>query len=148
MKSDLENAIALAVKAHEGQRDKAGMPYVLHPLRIMLKMDSETAMIVAALHDVIEDSEVALSHLSEIGFSEEIVQAVDCVTRRENESYENFVERAQTNPIAKKVKIADLEDNMDLRRLGAITDRDVERLRKYHEIWCRLSGFLNTETKS
>ena len=140
MKADLEKAIELAVKAHKGQLDKAGMPYVLHPLRMMLKMECETEMIAAVLHDVVEDSEVTLSDLTDMGFSEEITRAVDCLTKTKDEGYEEFIERTQANPVSRKVKIADIEDNMDIRRLGSLTERDVERLKKYQEMWRRLKG--------
>jgi (p)ppGpp synthase/HD superfamily hydrolase len=145
MKAGLEKAIALAVKAHEGQRDKAGMPYVLHPLRMMLKMDCEADMIVAVLHDVVEDSEVTLDDLTDLGFSEDITEAVDCLTKRLDESYEDFIERALANPVATKVKIADIEDNMDVRRLGPLTVRDVERLKRYQKMWLRLKGCNDNE---
>jgi (p)ppGpp synthase/HD superfamily hydrolase len=138
MKADLEKAIALAVKAHQGQRDKAGMPYVLHPLRMMLKMGCETEMIVAVLHDVVEDSEVTLDDLSDLGFAEEIIRSVDCLTKRQDESYGEFIERALADAVARKVKIADIEDNMDIRRLGPLTVKDVERLKRYQEMWGRL----------
>jgi (p)ppGpp synthase/HD superfamily hydrolase len=141
--ANLEKAIALAAKAHEGQRDKAGMPYILHPLRLMLKMDSETEMIAAALHDVIEDSETTAGDLADMGFSDEVLKAVDCLTRRENESYDDFIERAKANPISRKVKIADLEDNMDIKRLDSLTEKDAQRLEKYHRIWRKLTGAVS-----
>ncbi|MGO9118283.1 MAG: GTP pyrophosphokinase [Desulfomonilaceae bacterium] len=135
---DLEGAIALAAKSHKGQRDKSGMPYILHPLRVMLKMSTETEMIVAVLHDVVEDSSLSLHDLATMGVSEEILQAIDCLTWRKDESYDEFIERAQANPLSRKVKIADLEDNMDLKRLDSLTEKDVERLKKYHRVWLRL----------
>ena len=138
---DLEGAIALAAKSHKGQRDKSGMPYILHPLRVMLKMSTETEMIVAVLHDVVEDSSLNLHDLASVGFSEEILQAIDCLTWRKDESYDEFIGRAQANPLSRKVKIADLEDNMDLKRLGSLTEKDVERLKKYHRIWLRLTEY-------
>ena len=109
----LEDAVSIAAQAHCGQKDKAGSPYLLHPLRMMMQMKSETAMIVAVLHDVVEDSDWTLEQLRERGFSEEVLTAIDCVTNRTGENYEQFIERAQTNPIAREVKIDDLEDNMN-----------------------------------
>lgn len=140
MKENLETAIALAVKAHQGQRDKAGNPYVLHPLRLMFKMSSEIEMIVAVLHDVVEDSDTTMSDLRAMGFSDEVLEAVDCLTQRNTESYDAFIERSKANPISKKVKSADLEDNMDIKRLDRITEQSVERLRKYHRAWVDLTG--------
>lgn len=129
--STLEEAIALAVRVHQGQKDKAGAPYILHPLRVMLAMDSEEAMMVAVLHDVVEDTPITLEDLRAMNFPETVVAAVDILTRRPEESYEAFIERVKVNPLARKVKLADLEDNMDLRRLQHVTDRDKQRWERY-----------------
>lgn len=140
----LEDAIAIAALAHKGQVDKAYSPYILHPLRMMMQMKSETAMIVAILHDVVEDGkDWSLGQLRENGFSEEVIAAVDCVTNRNGESYEDFIKRVQTNPIACEVKIADLEDNMNIRRIKNLKPKDLERLEKYHKSWCLLTKVNN-----
>jgi (p)ppGpp synthase/HD superfamily hydrolase len=131
----LEKAIGIAVEAHRGQVDKAGAPYILHPLRMMTKMSTENEMIVAILHDVVEDTPWTLDRLRQEGFPEVVITALDCVTRRPNETYEEFVTRAAANPMAKKVKRADLEDNMDLRRIEEITPKDLERIERYHRAW-------------
>lgn len=131
----LEDAISIAAQAHRGQRDKAGAVYLLHPLRLMLRMDSEAAMMAAVLHDVVEDSDWTLEGLRERGFSEEVIEAVACLTHRDGESYEEFVERLKTNPLARRVKIADLEDNMNVLRIGQLGPKDLERLEKYHRAW-------------
>jgi len=136
----LQDAIALAVEAHKDQRDQSGQPYILHPLRVMFSCDTEIERIVAVLHDVVEDTPHTFDDLRKRGYSEEVIAALDCVTKREGESYEQFVERAAANPIARQVKLADLKDNMDIRRLSAIQDRDIERLRKYLKAWKRLTG--------
>ena len=136
--STLARAIALAAQAHVEQREKSGAPYILHPIRLMLRMDSEPEMIVAVLHDVVEDTPWTLDQLRAEGFSEEVLAAVDCVTRRATETYAEFVERARHNPVARKVKLADLEDNMDVRRLPEVTDHALERLKKYHQAWLSL----------
>ena len=133
--STLARAIAIAAQAHQEQREKSGAPYIMHPIRLMLRMNTETEMMVAILHDVVEDTPWTLEQLRQEGFSEEVVQAVDCVTRRSTETYSEFVDRARDNPVARKVKIADLEDNMDVRRLPDISDHSLERLKKYHEAW-------------
>lgn len=138
--STLEKAIAIAAQAHQGQKDKVGAPYILHPLRMMLKMDDEKEMIAAILHDVVEDTDWTLRDLAKEGFSEEVLEAVDRLTRRAEESYEEFIERIKPNPIARNVKLADLEDNMDIRRFGNMRDRDVERLKKYQAAWFDLTG--------
>lgn len=99
----LNDAIAIAALAHKGQSDKAGDPYILHPLRMMMRMVDEDARIVAVLHDVVEDSSNEDKWDSErlrmTGFSEAVIEAVDCVTKRNGESYEDFVDRAASNPI-------------------------------------------------
>jgi (p)ppGpp synthase/HD superfamily hydrolase len=134
----LGKAIAIAAQAHQGQYDKAGTPYILHPLRMMLRMSSETEMIAAILHDVVEDTEWTLDKLRQAGFAEEVVQAVECLTHRDHETYDEFIARVCTNVIASKVKLADLEDNMDMRRLRTLTEKDTERLHKYHRAWLAL----------
>ena len=136
----VEDAVSIAARAHRGQKDKAGAPYLLHPLRMMMRMDTEAAMMAAVLHDVVEDTEWTLERLREEGFSDEVLEAVDCLTHREGESYEEFVERVRTNPIARQVKIADLEDNMNVRRMNQLGPRDLERLEKYHRAWRVLTG--------
>jgi (p)ppGpp synthase/HD superfamily hydrolase len=96
----LEKAISIAVRAHRGQTDKAGAPYILHPLRLMMRMNSEAARIAAVLHDAVEDSggRVTLERLGDAGFSKDIVHAVDCLTRRHRERYDDFIARARANP--------------------------------------------------
>ena len=128
----LEKAISIAIEAHEGDVDKAGSPYILHPLRVMFQMETEEEMIAAVLHDVLEDTAISPDQLKETGFSERVLEALDSVTKRAGEAYEDFVKRAASDPIGKKIKLADLRDNMDLSRLERITDKDLERLKKYH----------------
>ena len=135
----LEEAIRLAVQAHQGQKDKAGAPYILHPLRVMLRMSSDVERMVAVLHDVLEDSWYTLPDLQRAGYPEQALEALDCLTRRENETYGEFIERVKTNPLARKVKIADLEDNMDLRRISDPQERDMGRLKKYRRAWSDLT---------
>lgn len=134
----LEKAIEIAVQAHKGQKDKSGQPYILHPLRLMMQMKTETEKIVAVLHDVIEDTSVTLRDLQGMGFSEEVIKAIDCLSRREGEVYADFIENISKNKIAKTVKIADLEDNMNVRRLQGLSDNDLGRLKRYLKSWRRL----------
>ena len=140
----LERAIEIAVLAHKGVRDKAGEPYILHPLRVMMRVNSQTEKVVAVLHDVIEDSRPPhrwdLEDLRREGFSEEVLTALDGVTRRADESYEEFVDRSARNPISHRVKIADLEDNMDVRRIHDLTEKDVARLKRYMSAWRSLTN--------
>jgi (p)ppGpp synthase/HD superfamily hydrolase len=135
----LERAILIAAQAHLGQRDKARAPYILHPLRLMMRMESEAAMIAAVLHDVVEDSDWTLERLRGEGFSEEVLQAVDCLTHRDGETYDEFIARVRVNKIASQVKIADLEDNMNVKRIGEMTPKDLARIEKYHRAWRALT---------
>jgi (p)ppGpp synthase/HD superfamily hydrolase len=136
----LEKAISISVEAHRGQKDKNGKPYILHPISVMGKVRTQTDKIVAVLHDVVEDTDWAFEDLKKEGFPAEILDALDCVTKREGEPYEDFVKRSAGNPIARRVKLADLEDNMDVRRMPAITEKDFERLKKYRHAWELLTG--------
>ncbi|HRC62970.1 MAG TPA: HD domain-containing protein, partial [Dehalococcoidia bacterium] len=129
--SDLDTALAIAVEAHRGQVDKAGQPYILHPLRVMARVSTPAERLVAVLHDVVEDSPTTLDDLRAAGFPEEVVRAVDFLTRREDETYEAFIERVTGDPLARRVKLADLEDNMTITRLNELDDRAVERLGRY-----------------
>lgn len=130
-KPNLEDAILLAVEAHRGQRSRGGEPLILHPLRVMARMETETERIVAVLHDVVEDTDQDLEDLRRSGYDEEVVEAVDHLTRRPGEPYEDFIHRAMGNPVAHRVKIADMEDNIDLVRNSGGPERDTERLAKY-----------------
>ena len=134
----LERAIAIAAKAHEGQLEKGGLPYVLHPLRLMMRMTSLEAKMAAVLHDVVEDTEWTLDMLAREGFPAEVLDAVDSLTHRSEEPYEDYVARAARHPIARQVKLADLEDNMNIMRLAELRDKDLERIRKYHRAWKQL----------
>jgi (p)ppGpp synthase/HD superfamily hydrolase len=137
---NLENAIALAAKAHSGQVDKAGAPYILHPLRMMLKLATPEERMAAVLHDVVEDCGVTLDDLRTGGFSEAVVAAVDALTKRDGESYEDFVARAARDAVGRRVKLADLEDNSDLSRIANPTPSDFERLEKYKRAIAFLQG--------
>jgi (p)ppGpp synthase/HD superfamily hydrolase len=130
--SDLERAIAIAVEAHGGQRDKSGAPYVLHPLRVMLSLPSNDERIVAVLHDVCEDCPGwTFERLRAEGFSERVLTALNSVTKRDGEAYEHFVRRAADNPVGRAVKLADMKDNCDLSRISSPTERDFARIEKY-----------------
>lgn len=127
----LERAIQIAVAAHAGQVDKAGAPYILHPLRMMMRGRTPEEQTVAVLHDVVEDSDWTLDRLRAEGFSEAVVTAIDHLTRRDDETYDAFVARAAKHPLARWVKLLDLEDNMDVRRLDTLTEKDQARLSRY-----------------
>ena len=137
--STLEDAISLAVEAHRGQRDKAGRPYILHPLRVMMRLETDEERTVAILHDVVEDTPWTLERLRERGYPAPVLSALDALTKREGETYEAFVERLRPDALARRVKLADLEDNMDVRRLPAVTEEDMRRLTRYVKAWRRLT---------
>ena len=131
-------ALEIARKAHAGQTDKAGMPYFLHSVRVADRCRSLEEKITALLHDTIEDTDVTPDFLLTEGFPTIIVDAVLSVTRRNDENYEDFINRCETNPIGREVKIHDLEDNMDITRLRVIDEADVIRLRKYLKAYRKL----------
>ncbi len=134
----LGKAIALAAQAHEEATDRQGAAFILHPIRVMLRVAGEEAQIVAILHDVVEKTAWTLDDLRERGFPESIVEAVDYLTHREDESYTEYVKRAGQHPIAREVKLADLEDHMVLTRIGELTEDDLSRMEKYHRHWLLL----------
>lgn len=145
--STLERAIAIAAAAHEGTVDKAGAPYILHPLRVMMRVGPLEAKIVAVLHDVVEDCKdkgYTFESLEKEGFGEAVMRGLRAVTKREDEEgkhsdpgfgdkYMRFVRRAAADPIGRLVKIADLEDNCDLSRIATPTDRDHARIERYRD---------------
>lgn len=138
----LNKAIVIAAKAHDGQIDKGGNPYILHPLRVMINCESESEKICAVLHDVIEDTNITFEDLKSRGFSDEIVTALDCLTKREGESYDNFISRVLSNELACRVKLADLIDNMDLTRIQNPSEEDEARIQKYKLAADRISDAL------
>ena len=130
----IEKALQIAARAHEGQKDKEGLPYILHPLRAMMRVEGEEAQIAAIFHDVIEDTSVTADDLRQAGFSETVVNAVLCLTHRKEEPYADYVVRCKGNAIARRVKLADLGDNSGLSRTILRPDRiepAIERVRKY-----------------
>lgn len=135
----VERALAQALNAHAGQRDKAGKPYILHPLRIMAKMDDPISQAAALLHDVLEDSETTTADLEADGFPAEVIEAVVALTRRPGESYVAFIERIRLNALARRIKLADIEDNLSVLRLPHLEQPDLCRIEKYHRAWHRLS---------
>jgi len=129
---DLERAIEIAVAAHKGAKDKGGNPYILHPLRLMLGMSEEAEKIVAVLHDVVEDSDWTFEALAEEGFAQEVIAALRSVTGTNRyEPYMDFVARAKADPIGRVVKAADITDNLDVTRIGELSEKDLARINKY-----------------
>lgn len=130
-----EKAMQIAIKVHSSQVDKGGKPYIGHPLRVEKLCDDEVCKIVALLHDTVEDGDITAEYLLMQGFPTHIVDAVLFVSRNKEEDYFDFIQRCKSNPIGRRVKIADLKDNMDVTRLNELTDKDVERLKKYHKAY-------------
>ena len=127
----LEKALKISTDAHLYQVDKAGVPYIFHPIRVSNRCSTDDERIVALLHDTIEDTEVTAEYLLMEGFPRNIVDAILSVTRNEDENYEDFIKRSRLNPIGRQVKLHDLEDNMDITRLNELTEKDLYRLNKY-----------------
>lgn len=128
----LSHAISIAATAHYGQADKGGQPYILHPLRLMSKFTGQDERIVAVLHDVVEDSTTYTVEEARNDFGDHIADALDAITKRKNEPYDAYLERVAANPLASSVKLADMEDNCDLSRLGREpTQADLDRVARY-----------------
>ncbi|MBR3310536.1 MAG: GTP pyrophosphokinase [Solobacterium sp.] len=124
-------ALQIAYNAHHDQLDKGGNAYFLHPVFVALQMDTEEEKITGILHDVIEDTDVTLEDLKRQGFSENVIAAVDAMTRREDETYMEFIKRLSVNEIARHVKIQDIRNNMDLTRIPEPTKKDWDRMEVY-----------------
>ena len=127
----LVKAFVLAYMAHRGQKDKAGKPYILHPVNVAKRVKGKERKIVALLHDIVEDTEITLDKLEKMGFGDEIVEAVKAITKIKGENYEDYLKRVKNNDIAKDVKLADLAHNSDLNRLKAVSIKDIKRAKKY-----------------
>lgn len=140
LKIILDRAKAIATSAHEGQVDKAGKPYIDHPMRVMNMGKTVEEKIAGVLHDVVEDSKWTFEMLEKEGIPKDVMDALRCVTKlSEDEDYDHFIERVKTNPLAVKVKINDLKDNMDITRLGEVTEKDLARLNKYIRAYRQLT---------
>ncbi len=138
----LEDALQLATAAHRGQVDRNGAPYILHPLRVMLQLHTEAERIIALLHDVVEDTPHTLADLHAAGYPPDIVTVVDHLTRREQETYDAYITRVLQDPLACRIKLADLRDNMDPTRLKESGAAGLERLQRYQRAWERISASL------
>ena len=126
-----KKALKLCFEAHRDQTDKSGMPYVFHPFHLAEQMDSEESTIVALLHDVVEDTEYTLSDLTAMGFSSSVVEALALMTHDPKVPYMEYVKGISVNPLATKVKLADLRHNSDLSRLDSVDEKALSRVKKY-----------------
>ncbi len=130
--STLTRAIEIAVKAHKGQTDKVGQPYYRHIFRVMERGLTENEKICGILHDLIEDTDWTIEDLEKEGFSLEVIDALRLVTKEsEDEDYDHFIDRIMANPLAIRVKLNDLQDNLDVRRMEQLSEKDLKRLNKY-----------------
>lgn len=144
----LERALEIAARAHAGVKDKQGQPYILHPIRVMMGVDSDAARIVAILHDVIEDTDFTLDDIRGEGFSEPIVEALTLVTHPDGQSYADYVIACKPNMIACEVKLSDLRDNTSLTRMLLRAEqyqRDAERMQRYALSYRFLSDELSED---
>jgi len=139
----LERAIEIAARAHADQVDKAGEPYILHPIQVMLRVSGTEARIAAVLHDVVEDSAFTIEDLRKEGFSPPVLEAVAALTKKQGESRLEAASRAAKNEIARTVKLADNAENMDLGRIANPTDKDYARLEEYKKVREILMGEYN-----
>ncbi len=130
----LEIALEIAAAAHAGQTDKAGQPYILHPLRVMFSVKNADERIAAILHDTVEDTHVTFDDLVSAGFSASVITAVRALTKTDGESRIDAALRAVENPIARQVKLADVADNMDLSRISCPTEKDYARFKEYERV--------------
>jgi metal dependent phosphohydrolase, HD region len=124
-------ALSIAKKAHAGQVDKAGIDYIQHPLYVASQVKTEQEKAVALLHDVLEDSDITAADLLAYGLSNEVVTAVQTLTKKKGQSYQDYLEKVKSNDLARVVKLADLKHNSDLSRLKSVSDTDRERVKKY-----------------
>lgn len=139
----LNKAIEISALAHTGQVDKGGAPYILHPLRVMLMRDNELEQICAVLHDVVEDTDITFEDLRKQGFSEKVIHVLDCLTKRDEENYDEFIGRVLNDETACQVKLADITDNMNLTRIKNPSEKDRERIAKYEKAVARILETLS-----
>ncbi len=138
----LEKAALLCLTKHKGQTDKVGKAYFLHPMRVAMACATDEERIVAMLHDTVEDTDVTPEYLLTAGFPQYIVEAILSLTKREGETYDDFIKRCSLNPIGRQVKLRDLEDNMNILRLNEVSDDMARRLTKYIHAHCYLTDNL------
>ena len=137
--SNLARAIEIAATAHRDQKRKDGSPYILHPLRLMFKVDGVIEQMAAVLHDVVEDTDWTLEQLEDESFPRELIAVIDLLTHRDDVSYDDYIQKISTNPIATRVKLADLTDNLNILEIPELSKRDLERAEKYHKYHRQLS---------
>ena len=138
--NDTKKALKIAYQAHKNQYDKSGLPYIFHPFYVATLMKDEITTIVALLHDVIEDSDYTITDIKQMGFSNEVIKALQLLTHDKDVDYYRYIESIKTNEVAKEVKIADLKHNSDLSRLDTVNESDLNRVEKYKKALKILEG--------
>lgn len=136
---NLARAISIAAVGFEKVMDKGGQPYILHCLRVMNQMDTEEEKIVAILHDTVEDGVTTIEELIKERFSQNVIYALILLTHKKETPYDEYIKAIATDPLATKVKLADLKDNSDITRLKGLTKKDFDRMEKYHRSYVYLS---------
>jgi (p)ppGpp synthase/HD superfamily hydrolase len=136
----LQQAITIAIEAHKNQTDRYHAPYIMHVMRVMMRGKNEAEKICGILHDVVEDTQWTFEDLQREGFSADMIEALRCLTKGEDEPYDEYISRVKTNKLAIAVKINDLEDNMDVRRMPHMEPKDVDRFNKYLKAYHQLIG--------
>lgn len=130
---NLEKAIVIAVNAHIGQLDKGGAPYILHPMRVMMRMETISGKIIALFHDIVEDTHISIEDLRNEGFSDAVLDGVDCITKRNNEKYSDYIERVIGNPLSAECKLEDMRDNSNIYRILKVKKAHIRMITKYHK---------------
>jgi len=133
-------AIAITAEAFRNKKDKGNQPYILHCLRVMDKVEGDVSKQAAVMHDLIEDTDYTLGKLLALGFSEEVLNIVNFLTHKKEDSYEDYIRLVSYNSKAKKIKMADLEDNSDITRLKGLREKDIKRMIKYHKAYTYLKN--------
>lgn len=128
-----KQAMRLAFNVHKDQTDKSGIPYIYHPIHLAEQMDDENTVIVALLHDVVEDSNMTFKDITQMGFPDEVIVALKLLTHDDTVEYMDYIKSLSKNEIARKVKLADLRHNSDLTRLSTVNENDIQRVIKYKE---------------
>ena len=143
-----KKALRLAYQKHLGQYDKSNIPYIFHPMHVAEQMDDENSVVVALLHDVMEDTDTTEQELADLGFNEEIINALKILTKPRNMEYLEYIKEVNKNDLAKKVKLADLKHNSDLTRLDIVTEKDLKRVIKYKQAIEYLTNWTYVENNN
>ena len=141
----LSKMLHLATNAHDGQTDKAGKPYIMHCLKVMhyLKSDDEELMCIAVGHDLVEDTDVTYRQLKDLGFSERVITGIYSLTKQRGQTYDEYKRQIFANQDAMRVKLCDLRHNSDIRRLKGVTEKDIQRIAKYHQFYLEIKKELD-----